>query len=192
MQSGKSVDHLEKENKTLNDKMELIKRKVKNDNYKNEKLNENISKRIMKIFNIFVKYKYIKDKDIINLDNNSSSDTIKNLLMHLSIVEKNIIALLKFKKEVIDKDPILKKQFVFNSKYEAMNRKKIKEQNQKLINIKKTMDKLNKIKYIKEQKDFYNINRVFIIKKEKEKKLSKEIDNTKRKKTSIEKMLDID
>ena len=189
----KNIAHLKTENKRLYCKIELMKRKEKNDT--NGKLNKNIGIRIMNLFNDFVKYDYITEKDNYNLNKNISMGSIKYLLVCLTIIERNIINLLKFKKEVIYKDPMLKKKFELDSKCDAVCRKKIKEQNERLAKIKKTMEKLNKVKYIKEQKDYYNLNSVFFIKRKKEKILSKEKekddDNTKRKKTPLEIMMDI-
>jgi hypothetical protein len=186
----KTISHLKTENKHLTYKVELMKKEAKKD--KLGKLNKNISIGIMKLFNDFLHYNYITEKDYYNLSKNSSAGPVRYLLICLTIIEKNILYLLKFKKEVIYKDPLLKKQFELNSKYDAVNRKKIKEQNERYIKIKNTMEKLNKVKFIKEQKDYYSKNRLLYLKKEKERQLSKEKANSANKnKTSIERVLEM-
>ena len=184
----KIVSHLKTENDNLNYKIEQMKKKTKND--KNGKLDKNVGIKIMKIFNNFMKYQYITDDDNFNLNKNFAHDTIKYLLVCLTIIEKNIINLLKFKNEVIYKDPLLKKKYELNSKYEAVCRTKKKEQNERYMKIRNTIDKLNKIKYLNEKKDYYKLNRAMYIKKTK--KISKEKEkNNNEQKTPIEIMMDI-
>ena len=186
----KNLAHLKVENENLNYKVESIKKTTKNDKY--GKLNKNICVGIIKIFNNFLQNKYITEEDNYLLSKNSNSNnTIKYLLICLSIMEKNILDLLKFKKDVINKDPILKKTFELNRKYDAMNRKKIKEQNERLLKIKNTFDKLNKIKYYKEKKDYYDLNRIAYIQKEKRERTIAKEREIKRNKGPVEIMMDI-
>ena len=183
----KIVSNLKTENDNLNYKVEMMKEKIKNDKY--GKLNKNIIVKILTIFNYFNKNGYITKKDNLILNKLFPNDMIKYLMICLTIIEKNIIILLKFKKEVINNDPILKKSFELNSKVEATKRKQIKEKNERYIKIKNTIIKLNKVKYYNEQKDFYYLNRREHINKCKRisKEKQKEINN---KKTPIEIILD--
>ena len=67
---------------------------------------------------------------------------------------------------------------------------KKKEQNERYMKIRNTIDKLNKIKYLNEKKDYYKLNRAMYIKKTK--KISKEKEkNNNEQKTPIEIMMDI-
>ena len=124
------------------------------------KLDKKIIFKIIQIFNSFNKNGYITDDDNYILNKNFSKSIMKYLFICLTIIEKNVINMLKFKKDVIYKDPRLKKRFELNNKYEAVYRKKRKEKKERYIKIKNTIDKLNKIKFIKnEKRDYYYINR---------------------------------
>ena len=172
----------------MNYKVEILKNKNKNDKY--GKLNKNISIKIIQIINNFNKTGFIKNEDNSKLKKIFQKDMIKYLLMCLTIMEKTIIYLLKFKKEVINKEPILKKKFELNCKYEAVLRKKKQEQNERYNQIRNTVNKLNKIKYINDIKDYYYINRKAYINKCK--KITKEKERQlNEKKTSVEIVMNI-
>jgi len=184
----KTISGLKTENQYLNYKVEILKNKNKNDKY--GKLNKNISIKIIQIINNFNKTGFITKEDNSELKKIFQKDMIKYLLMCLTIMEKTIIYLLKFKKEVINKEPILKKKFELNCKYEAVLRKKKQEQNERYNQIRNTVNKLNKIKYINDIKDYYYINRKAYINKCK--KITKEKERQlNEKKTSIEIVMNI-
>ena len=184
----KILSRLKTENQFLSYKVEIMKNKNKNDKY--GKLNKNITFKIIQIYKNFNKNGYISEEDNSILKQNFPNYMIKYLLICLSFIEKNIIKLLKFKKEIIYKDPILKKNFELESKYAAVYQKKLKEKKESYKKIKNTIDKLNKIKYYNEQKDYYSLNRKAVINKFK--KLEKEKEKGKKlKKSSVEIVHDI-
>ena len=153
----KILSNLKTENEYLNYKLEIMKKKSKNDKY--GKLDKKIIFKIIQLLNIFNKNGFVTEDDNYILNKNFSKSIMKYLLICLTIIEKNVIYLLKFKIEVIYKDPSLKKSFELNNKYAAVYRKKRKEKKERFIRIKNTIDKLNKVKFINEKKDYYYINR---------------------------------
>ena len=184
----KTISSLKTENKYLNNKISLMKKKNNEDKY--GKLDKDIVSKIITIYNNFNKNGYINNEDNFILYKHFPKDTIVYLLICLSIIEKNIIVLLKFKKEVIYKDPILKKTFELDSKHEAVKRKKLKEQNERFLKTKYTIDKLNKLKFYNEPNDYYYLNRKAVLNK-KEREIKQKLKSKLEKKTSIQIVMDI-
>ena len=184
----KTISRLKTENKYLNYKVSLMKKKNNKDKY--GKLNKNIITKIITIYNTFNKNGYIAKEDNLILYKYFPNHIIMYLLICLSIIEKNILYLIKFKKEVIYKDPILKKTFELNSKHEAVKRKKLKEQEERYLKTKNTIAKLNKVKFLNEQKDYYDMNRKAVLKKF-EKESKKKSKDANRIKSSMEIIMDI-
>ena len=184
----KIISSLKTENLFLQYKIEYIKKKNKNDKYSN--LNDNIVTKIIQIYQNLNKNGYISEDNNFFLSKFFPNYMIRYILSCLSIIEKNIILLLNFKKEVIYKDPVLKKQLELESKYEAVIRKKRKEKYERHIKIKNTVEKLNKIKFINEKKDYYYLNREASINKFNKILREKEKDII-RKKSSVEIIMDM-
>ena len=153
----KILSNLKTENEYLNYKLEIMKKKSKNDKY--GKLDKKTTFKIVQLLNIFNKNGFVTEDDNYLLNKNFSKNIMKYLLICMTIIEKNVLYMLEFKKEVIDKDASLKKSFELNSKIEAVYRKKRKEKKERFKRIKNTIDKLNKVKFINEKKDYYYINR---------------------------------
>ena len=184
----KIISSLKTENLFLQYKIEYIKKKNKNDKYSN--LNDNIVTKIIQIYQNLNKNGYISEDNNFFLSKFFPNYMIRYILSCLSIIEKNIILLLNFKKEVIYKDPVLKKQLELESKYEAVIRKKRKEKYERHKKIKNTVEKLNKIKFINEKKDYYYLNREASINKFNKILREKEKDII-RKKSSVEIIMDM-
>ena len=184
----KNISHLKTENEKLKYKVNLVKKRNKMEQYR--QINKDIIFKIMDIYNNLKNNDYINNEDNYRLSKIFYYDTIKYLMGCLSITEKNIIKLLKFKKEVINPNPVLKKQFELNCKIDTLIRRKNKEELDELDRKKKTIEKLNKNKYINEKTDYYYLNRAKSLNKNK--RISKEKEKTKNKmKTSIEIIMDI-
>ena len=184
----KILSGLKTENLFLHHKIEYIKNKNKNDKYSH--LNNNIITKIIKIYQNLNKNGYISEENNLFLTKFFPNYMIKYILFCLSIIEKNVILLIKFKKEVIYKDPILKKEFELECKYDGVIRKKIKEKNEREKKIKNTVEKLNKIKFINEKKDYFYIN-IEANRNKLNKILRAKENETMRKKTSVEIIMDM-
>ena len=184
----KIISHLKTENEKLKYKVNEVKKRNKMEQY--GQINKDIIFKIMDIYNNLKNNDYVTNEDNYRLSKIFYYDTIKYLMGCLSITEKNIIKLLKFKKEVINPNPALKKQFELNCKIDTLIRRKNKEELDELDRKKKTIEKLNKNKYINEKTDYYYLNRAKSLNKNK--RISKEKEKTKNKmKTSIEIIMDI-
>ena len=184
----KNISHLKTENEKLKYKVNLVKKRNKMEQY--GQINTNIIFKIMDIYNTLKNNDYVPNEDNYRLSKIFYYDTIKYLMGCLSITEKNIIKLLKFKKEIINPNPILKKQFELNCKIDNLIRRKNKEELDELDRKKKTIEKLKKNKYINEKTDYYYLNRAKTLNKNK--RIYKEKEKTKNnKKTSIEIIMDI-
>ena len=184
----KILSSLKTENLFLHHKIEYIKKKNRNNKYSN--LNINIVSKIIKIYQNLNKNGYISEENNLFLSKFFPNYIIRYTLSCLSIIEKNIILLINFKKEVIFKDPAVKKQIELESKYEAVIRKKKKENYERNLKIKNTFEKLNKIKVINEKKDYYYLNREAKINKI-NKILREKESEIMRKKSSIEIIMDM-
>lgn len=184
----KIISHLKTENEKLKYKVNEVKKRNKMEQY--GQINKDIIFKIMDIYNNLKNNDYVTNEDNYRLSKIFYYDTIKYLMGCLSITEKNIIKLLKFKKEVINPNPALKKQFELNCKIDTLIRRKNKEELDELDRKKKTIEKLNKNKYINEKTDYYYLNRAKSLNKNK--RISKEKEKTKNKmKTSIEIIMDV-
>jgi hypothetical protein len=184
----KNISHLKTENEKLKYKVNLVKKRNKVEQY--GQINKDIIFKIMDIYNNLKNNDYVSIEDNYRLSKIFYYDTIKYLMGCLSITEKNIIKLLKFKKEIINPNPILKKQFELNCKIDNLIRRKNKEELDELDRKKKTIEKLKKNKYINEKTDYYYLNRAKTLNKNK--RIYKEKEKTKNnKKTSIEIIMDI-
>ena len=184
----KNISHLKTENEKLKYKVNLVKKRNRIEQY--GQINKDIIFKIMDIYNNLKNNDYVSIEDNYRLSKIFYYDTIKYLMGCLSITEKNIIKLLKFKKEVINPNPALKKQFELNCKIDNLIRRKNKEELDELDRKKKTIEKLKKNKYINEKTDYYYLNRAKTLNKNK--RIYKEKEKTKNnKKTSIEIIMDI-
>ena len=184
----KNISHLKTENEKLKYKVNLVKKRNKMEQY--GQINTNIVFKIMDIYNNLKNNDYVSNEDNYRLSKIFYYDTVKYVMGCLSFTEKNIIKLLKFKKEVINPNPALKKKFELNCKIDTLIRRKNKEKLDELTRKKKTIEKLNKNKYINEKTDYYYLNRAKSLNKNK--RISKEKEKTKNKlKTSIEIIMDI-
>lgn len=184
----KIISHLKTENEKLKYKVNEVKKRNKMEQY--GQINKDIIFKIMDIYNNLKNNDYVTNEDNYRLSKIFYYDTIKYLMGCLSITEKNIIKLLKFKKEVINPNPALKKQFELNCKIDTLIRRKNKEELDELDRKKKTIEKLNKNKYINEKTDYYYLNRAKSLNKNK--RISKEKEKAKNKmKTSIEIIMDV-
>ena len=184
----KIISHLKTENEKLKYKVNEVKKRNKMEQY--GQINKDIIFKIMDIYNNLKNNDYVTNEDNYRLSKIFYYDTIKYLMGCLSITEKNIIKLLKFKKEVINPNPALKKQFELNCKIDTLIRRKNKEELDELDRKKKTIEKLNKNNYINEKTDYYYLNRAKSLNKNK--RISKEKEKTKNKmKTSIEIIMDV-
>ena len=184
----KNISHLKTENEKLKYKVNLVKKRNRIEQY--GQINKDIIFKIMDIYNNLKNSDYVSNEDNYRLSKIFYYDTIKYLMGCLSITEKNIIKLLKFKKEIINPNPILKKQFELNCKIDNLIRRKNKEELDELDRKKKTIEKLKKNKYINEKTDYYYLNRAKTLNKNK--RIYKEKEKTKNnKKTSIEIIMDI-
>ena len=184
----KNISHLKTENEKLKYKVNLVKKRNRIEQY--GQINKDIIFKIMDIYNNLKNSDYVSNEDNYRLSKIFYYDTIKYLMGCLSITEKNIIKLLKYKKEIINPNPILKKQFELNCKIDNLIRRKNKEELDELDRKKKTIEKLKKNKYINEKTDYYYLNRAKTLNKNK--RIYKEKEKTKNnKKTSIEIIMDI-
>ena len=179
----KSIIHLKTENEKLQYKVNIVKKSNKSDQY--GQLKEDIIFKIIDIYNNLKNNNYVSNEDNYRISKIFYFDTVKYLMGCLSITEKNIIKLLKFKKEVINPNPILKKKYELNCKIDTLIRRKNKEKLDELAKKKKIIEKLSKNKYINEKTDYYYLNRAKSLNKNR--RISKEKEKTKNKmKTSIE------
>ena len=174
----KTLSHFKTENEHLKYKLQLVKKKSKLEKY--EKFNKNIGIKIFQLFNNFNKNEFITEEENDLLSKAFSTSTIKYLMRCLSIIENHIIYLVNFKNKVIYKDPKLKKKFELDSKIAATIRRKKQEAQDTFIKNKKTIEKINKIKFYSLKKDYYSLNRVILLNKEK--KLAKKKEKEKEKK----------
>lgn len=185
----KKISRLKTENEILNYKFEFLKKNKKIKKYGN--INKHIIDKIFLLFNNFKNYEYITKDELYDLSKIPPNEMIKYLNYMLFIIEKKIILLMKFKIEVINKDPKLKNEYELNNKIQSFARRKLKELNDRNNKNKKTLEKLNKFKYINEKKDFYFIYRTMTMKK-----INKKISEEKEKiliskKTPVEMVMDI-
>jgi hypothetical protein len=184
----KNISHLKTENEKLKYKVNLVKKRNKMEQY--GQINTNIIFKIMDIYNNLKNNDYVSNEDNYRLSKIFYYDTVKYVMGCLSFTEKNIIKLLKFKKEVINPNPALKKKFELNCKIDTLIRRKNQEELDELDRKKKTIEKLKKNKYINEKTDYYYLNRAKSLNKNK--RIFKEKEKTKHKmKTSIEIIMDI-
>ena len=139
----KNISHLKTENEKLKYKVNLVKKRNRIEQY--GQINKDIIFKIMDIYNNLKNSDYVSNEDNYRLSKIFYYDTIKYLMGCLSITEKNIIKLLKFKKEIINPNPILKKQFELNCKIDNLIRRKNKEELDELDRKKKTIEKLIQI-----------------------------------------------
>ena len=167
----KKLSQIKTDNEYLKYKNEKL--KTQNQNKTFGDLNKNVRIKILQILKYLNKNNYITEEENNNLHEIFWRNKTKYFLECMKVIEKKINLLNKFKEEVINKNEELTQLYKYSCNLEEAKRIKMREIKEKEIKEQNVINKLNKMKYLKEnKKDFYHLNRSIYL-KSKEKLIKK-------------------